>query len=184
MITVNMAKAREVWRSKMRITREPLLAALDTQYQRATEIGADTSAIVAHKQALRDVTDDPGIEAAQTIQELQAVWPAVLDQSISEVPLPPVPQIISDRQFFQQAAVLSLITQAEALAAVQTGAIPAMLQTVVDELPDADTRFAATMLLAGATQFERNHPLTVEVGVHLGLTTAQVDDFFIAAAQL
>lgn len=99
-------------------------------------------------------------------------------------PLTPVPQIISDRQFFQQAAVAGLITQAEALAAVQTGSIPAMLQMVVDELPDANQRFAATMLLAGATQFERNHPLTVEVGTHLGLTTAQVDDFFIAAAQL
>lgn len=95
-----------------------------------------------------------------------------------------VPLIISDRQFFQQAAVAGIITQAEALAAVQTGTIPAMLQMIIDELPDANQRFAATMLLAGATQFERNHPLTVEVGTHLGLTTAQVDDFFIAAAQL
>lgn len=184
MITVNMAKAREVWRSKMRITREPLLAALDTQYQRATEIGADTSAIVAHKQALRDVTDDPGIEAAQTIQELQAVWPAVLDQSISEVPLPPVPQIISDRQFFQQAAVLQIITQQEALAAVQTGAIPAILQAVVDGITDPDQKFAATMMLSGATTFERHHPFTEAVGAALGWTSAQVDQFFVAAAQL
>lgn len=99
--------------------------------------------------------------------------------------IPPyVPQVISDRQFFQQAAVAGIITQAEAIAAVQTGTIPSMLQTIIDGLPDADQKFAATMLLAGATQFERNHPLTVAVGAHLGLTTAQVDDFFIAAAQL
>ena len=95
-----------------------------------------------------------------------------------------VPGVISDRQFFQQAAVAGIITQAEAIAAVATGTIPSMLQMIVDDLPDADQKFAATMLLAGATQFERNHPLTVAVGAHLGLTTAQVDDFFIAAAQL
>ena len=168
----------------MRITREPLLAALDTQYQRATEISADTSAIVAHKQALRDVTDDPGIEAAQTIQELQAVWPAVLDQSISEVPLPPVPQIISDRQFFQQAAFLGIITTDEAIAAVATGTIPAILQAVVDDITDPDQKFAATMMLSGATTFERYHPFTNAVGAALGWTSDQVDQFFINASKL
>lgn len=184
MISFDMTAARKVWREKMRKAREPLLAALDTQYQRATEIGADTSAIVAHKQALRDVTDDPGIEAAQTIQELQAVWPAVLDQPISEVPLPPVPQIISDRQFFQQAAILGVITQGEALAAVATGAIPAVLQTVVDGITDPDQKFAATMLLSGATIFERYHPFTNAVGAALGWTSDQVDQFFVAASKL
>lgn len=100
------------------------------------------------------------------------------------IPSAPVPQIISDRQFFQQAAVAGIITQVEAVAAVATGTIPSMLQMIVDGLPDADQKFAATMLLAGATQFERSHPLTIAVGAHLGLSAAQVDDFFIAAAQL
>ncbi len=96
----------------------------------------------------------------------------------------PVPQIISDRQFFQQAAVLQIITQAEALAAVQTGAIPSVLQTIVDGIADPDQKFAATMLLAGATVFERNHPLTEAVGAALGWTSGQIDQFFISAAQL
>lgn len=78
MITVNMAKARDIHRAKMRDAREPLFAALDVAYQRAIETGTDTSAIVAKKQALRDVTGDPAIEAAQTINELKNIWPDVL----------------------------------------------------------------------------------------------------------
>lgn len=96
----------------------------------------------------------------------------------------PVPQVISDRQFFQQAAVEGLITQEEALAAVQTGAIPAALQVVVDSISDPDQKFAATMLLSGATQFERHHPLTEVVGQSLGWDAEQIDEFFRQAAQL
>ena len=96
----------------------------------------------------------------------------------------PVPQMISDRQFFQQAAVSQIITQAEALAAVQTGVIPAVLQTVVDGIADPDEKFAATMLLSGATVFERTHPFTEAVGAALGWTSEQIDGFFIQAAGL
>lgn len=79
MITINMAKARDIHRAKMRDARGPLFASLDVAYQRATETGSDTSAIVAKKQALRDVTSDPAIEAAQTTVELKAVWPSILN---------------------------------------------------------------------------------------------------------
>ena len=79
MIAINMAKARDIHRAKMRGAREPLFASLDIAYQRATETGADTSTIVAKKQALRDVTSDPAIEAAQTTDELKAVWPSILN---------------------------------------------------------------------------------------------------------
>lgn len=101
-----------------------------------------------------------------------------------EPEMPPVPQTISDRQFFQQAAILGIITQAEALAAVQTGTIPPVLQSIVDGIQDASEKFAATMLLAGATVFERNHPFTNAVGVALGWSSQQIDQFFIDAAKL
>ena len=78
MITVNMAKARDIQRAKMREARAPILAALDVQFQRALETNADTTSIVAKKQALRDVTVYPAIDAAQTTDELKAVWPDVL----------------------------------------------------------------------------------------------------------
>ena len=79
MITINMEKAREIHRANMRAARDPLFSALDIAYQRATETGADTSAIVAKKQALRDVTSDPAIDAAQTTDELKAIWPSILN---------------------------------------------------------------------------------------------------------
>jgi hypothetical protein len=80
MITVNMAKARDIHRGKLRDARAPLFADLDTQYMRANETAdaAAMMAVVAKKQALRDVTKHPDIEAAQTIGDLVKVWPAAL----------------------------------------------------------------------------------------------------------
>lgn len=99
-------------------------------------------------------------------------------------PPPPVIPIISDRQFFQQAAILNIITQAEALAAVQVGTIPSNLQTIVDGISDPTQKFAAQMILSGATTFDRNHPLTTEVGNALGWTSEQIDQFFLDASTL
>jgi hypothetical protein len=103
-------------------------------------------------------------------------------------PVPPtpeiiVPQIISDRQFFQQLAVLGLITQAEALAAVKTGDIPATLQGLVSTLP-VDQQFSAEMLLSGAVSFDRKHPLTVYFGQAMSWTDAQLDTLWIEANKL
>jgi len=55
-VTVNLDKAKELTRSRLRAEREPLLAAQDVLFQRAQETGGDTAAIVAEKQRLRDVT--------------------------------------------------------------------------------------------------------------------------------
>jgi hypothetical protein len=78
MITVNMTKARDVHRSLIRIARAPLLSDLDVEYQRAIESSADTSAIVAKKQALRDAPTDPEIDLCQTTEELRAQWDTAL----------------------------------------------------------------------------------------------------------
>jgi len=96
-------------------------------------------------------------------------------------PPPPVPQVISRRQFFQQAAILGTITQDEALAAVATGAIPSTLQTIINGLP-ADQQFNARMLVTGAAEFKRDHPLALVIGAALNLTSAQMDGFWAAAA--
>ena len=56
MITVDLAKAKEITKSRLRTERESLLAAQDVAFQRALETGADTTAIVAEKQRLRDIT--------------------------------------------------------------------------------------------------------------------------------
>ena len=79
-LTVDMPKAREIHRERLRQIRAPLLAELDAEYMRADEAGnlAEKQRIAARKQALRDVTADPAIEAAATPAELKAVIPVVL----------------------------------------------------------------------------------------------------------
>ncbi len=99
-------------------------------------------------------------------------------------PLPlPVPEVISDRQFFQGLAVGDIITQAEALAAVKTGVIPAAMVALIAALPEAN-RFAAEMLLSGATEFKRAHPLTSAFGAAFGWGESQIDAFWISAVAL
>ncbi|MBP1064846.1 hypothetical protein JOE51_006313 [Bradyrhizobium japonicum] len=105
--------------------------------------------------------------------------------TVQEVPdVLPVPASISDRQFFQQLAINGTISRDDALAAVKVGTIPAPLQAIVNAIQDAEQRFAANMLLSGATVFERAHPLTAAIGAAQGMTSDQVDIFFRAAAQV
>ena len=78
MININMTKARDIHRDKVRQARNPLLASKDIEFQRALETGADTAAIVAAKQALRDAPASAAIEAATTPDELKASWDAEL----------------------------------------------------------------------------------------------------------
>jgi hypothetical protein len=71
MITVNFDKAIDITKERLRVERAPLLQALDIQFQRALETGADTTAIVAEKQRLRDITTLA--EQATTIEELKSL---------------------------------------------------------------------------------------------------------------
>jgi hypothetical protein len=73
----DMAKCREIHKENLRRLRAPKLAALDVAYQRADEAGdaKAKASIASQKQALRDVTADPGIASASTVQELAAVMP-------------------------------------------------------------------------------------------------------------
>lgn len=68
-VEVSLAKATEITKKRLRSEREPLLAAQDVAFQRALESGADTSAIVAEKQRLRDITNF----SATTLDELRSL---------------------------------------------------------------------------------------------------------------
>ena len=74
-ISVNMTKAKDIWRDKIRAARVEPLAALDTAYMKALETGADTSSIIAQKQALRDAPALASIDNATTPDELKAIQP-------------------------------------------------------------------------------------------------------------
>ena len=71
---IDMAKAKEIHKENIRAVREPLLSALDIEFQRALETGASTTDIVAKKQALRDAPAASAIDAATTTDELKAQW--------------------------------------------------------------------------------------------------------------
>jgi len=68
-VTVNLDKAKEITKKRLRAEREPLLQAQDVAFQRALETGADTSAIVAEKARLRDITNF----SATTLDELRSL---------------------------------------------------------------------------------------------------------------
>ena len=71
---IDMAKAREIHKNKIRVARKPLLEALDIEFQKAQETGASTTDIVAKKQALRDAPADSDITAASDADALKAQW--------------------------------------------------------------------------------------------------------------
>jgi hypothetical protein len=70
-IIVDINKAKDITKDRLRQEREPLLLAQDVAFQRALEINADTSAIVAEKQRLRDITTL--VDTANTVDELKAL---------------------------------------------------------------------------------------------------------------
>ena len=97
-------------------------------------------------------------------------------------PPDPVPQVISDRQFFTQLVVDGIITEDDALAS-NAAVIPPPLLEIIGAMP-ADQQFAAKMLVSGATLFNRTHPMTIAIGTAYGWTPAQIDEFFRAASAL
>ena len=69
MITVNITKAKEITKDRLRAERKPLLEAQDVAFQRALETSEDTTAIVAEKQRLRDITNQ--VDTMTTLDELK-----------------------------------------------------------------------------------------------------------------
>ncbi len=70
-LTVNLDKAKKVKKENLRVERKPLLEAQDILFMKAQETGSDTSAIVAEKQRLRDITKDA--DSCKTVDELKAL---------------------------------------------------------------------------------------------------------------
>jgi len=73
-ISVDLAKAKTIAQQNVRDARKAKFAELDVEFQRATETSADTSAIVAKKQALRDAPAATALTGASDIAALKASW--------------------------------------------------------------------------------------------------------------
>ena len=68
-IIIDINKAKDITKDRLHAERKPLLEAQDIAFQRALESGADTSAIVAEKQRLRDITNQ--VDTMTTVEELK-----------------------------------------------------------------------------------------------------------------
>ena len=98
-------------------------------------------------------------------------------------PAAPIPAQVSRRQFFQAAAQDGLITQAEALALLASGAMPASLVAAIATLPAAE-QFAAQMEILGDATFARANPVIAALGTSMGKASADLDALFTLAASL
>ena len=71
MITINLDKAKDITKERLREERRPLLEAEDIKFMRAQEEGSDTTAIVAEKKRFRDITNQ--VDSCTTTDELKAL---------------------------------------------------------------------------------------------------------------
>ena len=71
MNTINMTKAKEITKERLRVERKPLLEVQDIKFMQAQETGSDTTAIVTEKKRLRDITKN--VDSCTTTDELKAL---------------------------------------------------------------------------------------------------------------
>mgnify|MGYP003138760473 FL=1 len=71
MITINLDKAKDITKDRLRLERKPLLEAEDVKFMKAQEAGEDTTAIVTEKNRLRDITKKA--DTCKTTDELKAL---------------------------------------------------------------------------------------------------------------
>ena len=71
-IFVNIDKAKDVWKEKIRTARKPVLEKLDIDFMKAQEAGTSTTSIVADKNVLRNLPSQ--VDTSTTIDEIKSVW--------------------------------------------------------------------------------------------------------------
>jgi hypothetical protein len=69
-VSINITKAKDITKDRLRVERKPVLEAQDILFMQAQESGADTSDIVTEKQRLRDITNQ--VNSMTTTTQLKA----------------------------------------------------------------------------------------------------------------
>jgi hypothetical protein len=69
-VSIDITKAKDITKDRLRVERKPLLEAQDILFMQAQESGADTSDIVTEKQRLRDITNQ--VNSMTTTTQLKA----------------------------------------------------------------------------------------------------------------
>lgn len=67
-ITIDINKAKEIYKSKIRTLRKIELEKLDVEFIKAQEQGLDVTELVTEKQRLRDLPSQ--VDEAETIEEI------------------------------------------------------------------------------------------------------------------
>lgn len=77
MISINIDKAKDIWRNNLRVNRIPYLERLDIEFMRAVESGDINKQreIANKKQILRDAPNDPRIDNVNSTDELLEINP-------------------------------------------------------------------------------------------------------------
>lgn len=73
MITVNLDKAKEIWKNNIRQNRVKLFEILDVLFFKAIETNniVEQASISVKKQKLRDITSDPRLQYISSAEELK-----------------------------------------------------------------------------------------------------------------
>ena len=71
-ITIDISKAKEVWKNKIRFKRGMALKKLDIDFMKAQEAGTSTTSFAADKKTLTDLPAQ--VDSATTVDEIKAVW--------------------------------------------------------------------------------------------------------------
>jgi hypothetical protein len=79
---IDMDKAKHIWMNKIRVARDSRLKELDVCWMKAMERGEDkkAAAIAGKKKRLRDITNRKDIDDCETVTDLQAYWPQILER--------------------------------------------------------------------------------------------------------
>jgi hypothetical protein len=93
-----------------------------------------------------------------------------------------IPRSITRRQCALQLRTMGMISVAEAKVMAKDGTPPASIQGYFDTMVEADRDLAEIDF--AAVNYYRDNPLITALMTANGLTEADIDNFFIAAAQL
>lgn len=91
----DMPHARNLHRDYLRRARAKAMPLLDVAYLQALEANEveQRALVCARKQVLRDLPTHPGIEMAETTDELKQVWP--IELVLAEITLPTLEEILA-----------------------------------------------------------------------------------------
>lgn len=96
-------------------------------------------------------------------------------------PAPTIPEFVTKRQFLIQLFRAGMVAAEEV--PTLTVQPPALMAAVLASMP-TEMALEATLSWAAMTQVERHSPLTLAAAAAAGTTEQQLDEFFIAAAQI